>query len=72
VNRLVQSTDVYVERIAGGRALAELGGSLPFVMQEPGQAAQALETARRVLDVVPARRLHFRRDGDFWKVIERL
>ena len=72
VNRLVQSTDVYVERIAGGRALAELGGSLPFVMQEPGQAAQALETARRVLDVVPAHRLHFRRDGDFWKVIERL
>lgn len=70
LNRLVQSTEVDVEPIAGGRALAELAGSLPFVMQEPAQASRALETARRVLGSVPVRRLYFRRDESFWTVIE--
>jgi hypothetical protein len=69
LNRLVQSRDVRREPLARAQALAELGGSLPFVMQETGQAAQALETAARVLERIPAYRLFFRRDDSFWGVV---
>ena len=70
LNRLEQTDqEVHAEPIEGARALAELAGSLPFVMQEKEQAARALETARRVLESVPAYRLHFRRDDAFWNVV---
>jgi hypothetical protein len=70
LNRLVQSDKVSLERIEGARALAELSGSLPFVMQEPAEAARALDTAQQVVDKVPVRRLKFRRDASFWQAVE--
>lgn len=70
LNRLVQSREVYRERIDGARAVAELGGSLPFVMQRGEEASRALETAGRVVEKIPAYRLHFRRDASFWSVVE--
>jgi hypothetical protein len=70
LNRLLQSSEVGLERIAGARALAELSGSLPFVMQDPAEAARALAAAQRVVDTVPVGRLKFRRDASFWKAVE--
>jgi hypothetical protein len=69
LNRLVQSGSVRRERIAGARAVAEIAASLPFVMQETGQASQAIDTTARLLQEVPAYRLHFRKDDSFWSVV---
>lgn len=70
LNRLVQSTEVRREPLPGARAVAEVAGSLPFVMQETAQSAQAVDVVARALEQVPAWRLHFRKDGDFWNVVE--
>lgn len=70
LNRLVQSPEVRREAMPGARAVAEVAGSLPFVMQETAQAAQAVDVVARALEVVPVWRLHFRKDGDFWNVVE--
>ena len=68
--RLVQSPEVRRERLAGARALAEIASCLPFVNQEGGEAAMALEATDRLLQHVPVWRLFFRKDDSFWKVIQ--
>jgi hypothetical protein len=70
LNRLVQSPEVRREPILGARAVAEVAGSLPFVMQEAGQAALAMEVVGRALSSLPVYRLHFRKDDSFWGVVE--
>jgi len=69
-NRLVQSPSVAREKIDGARALAELAGSIPFVMQDTGQAEKAITVAGRALRSVQAYRLKFRKDDTFWSLIE--
>lgn len=68
--RLVQSSEVEREPLTGARALAAVGASLPFVMQETAQAERAMLNAGEILRRVPAWTLRFRRDDRFWKVIE--
>ncbi|HEU4402551.1 MAG TPA: hypothetical protein VFT43_10650, partial [Candidatus Polarisedimenticolia bacterium] len=68
-NRLVQSRSVERESLGPARALAELAGSLPFVMQETKQAARALEVVARAVAEVPVHRLRFRKDDAFWGVV---
>lgn len=70
LNALVQSAEVRREPLTGARALAEIAASLPFVMQETGQSARALEVAGRLLARVPAHRLWFRMDPSFWALVE--
>ena len=70
MNRLVQSDDVRQERIRGARALGEVGSCLPFVMQDPKQAAKALQVVGEALRSLPVFRLHFRRDDQFWSVVQ--
>lgn len=70
LNRLVQSPRVGREKIAGARAVAEVASCLPFVMQETGQAARAMETVARALRTIPVFRLEFRKDDAFWDVVE--
>jgi hypothetical protein len=72
LNRLVQSAEVRREALPGARAVAEVVGSLPFVMQETRQAARAVDVVARALELLPVWRLHFRKDGDFWAVVEEL
>ncbi len=69
-NRLVQAREVRRRPLKGARALAEILGSLPFVMQETHQAARAMEVVGRALRSVPVFRLEFRRDSAFWEVVE--
>jgi len=70
LNSLAQSLEVSREPLTGARALAETVASLPFVMQETGQSQRALEVASRLLQVVPAYRLSFRKDPSFWAMVE--
>jgi hypothetical protein len=70
LNRLVQSAEVRREPLPGARAVAEVAGSLPFVLQETAQAALAVDVVTRALETIPAYRLHFRRDAAFWGVVE--
>jgi hypothetical protein len=70
LNRLVQDRRVAREPLTGARALAEVAGSLPFVMQEAGQADRAMAVAARLLAVVPAYRLRFRKDDSFWSAVQ--
>jgi hypothetical protein len=70
LNRLVQSRDVRREPLSGARALAEVVASLPFVMQERSDADRAVEVVARGLREIPVYRLHFRKDPDFWNVVE--
>jgi hypothetical protein len=69
-NRLVQAEVVRRERLEGARALAEVAGSLPFVMQETGQASLAIETVALALRSAPVFRLEFRKDDSFWSAVE--
>ncbi len=67
--RLVQSREVALEPLAGARALAEVSGSLPFVMQETRQAAKAIEVVARAIETIPVHRLRFRKDDAFWGAV---
>lgn len=69
-NRLVQSAEVRREPLPGARAVAELAGSLPFVMQETAQSARAVDVVARAIEQVPVWRLHFRKDIEFWNLVE--
>ncbi len=70
LNRLVQSPLVRRTEIPYSQAVAEVASSLPFVMQETGQAMLAMEIAAAILRDVPVHRLEFRRDDSFWSVVE--
>jgi hypothetical protein len=67
--RLAQSREVGLEPLAGARALAEVSGSLPFVMQATGQAAKAIDVVARAIEAIPVHRLRFRKDDAFWGVV---
>jgi hypothetical protein len=69
--RLVKSQSVRRERLHGARAVAEIAGSLPFVMEEKRQAARAIESVGCAIRDVPVYRLEFRRDDGFWDVVAR-
>lgn len=69
-NRLLKSQHVSRQPLTGARALAELCGCLPFVMQETCQVERAMEVAGRAAARVPVYRLQFRRDDTFWTVVE--
>ena len=70
LNRLVQSASVGRRPLAGGRAVAEVAGSLPFVMRETSQASKAVEVVGRALRTLPVHRLSFRMDDAFWRLVE--
>jgi len=70
LNRLVKSPILDRKPLTGARALAEVSACLPFVMQDRRQACRAMEVAGRALADVPAYDLRFRRDSNFWNVIQ--
>ena len=70
LNRLVQSRTVRRDRLSTAQAVADVAASLPFVMQETGQATLAMATVGESLETIPVYRLEFREDDSFWKVVE--
>jgi hypothetical protein len=69
-NRLIQAPVTWREPLPRSRALGEMLASLPFVMQETGQAGRALEVVAKALESVPVWGLRFVKDPGFWDVVE--
>ncbi len=69
LNRLVKGESVVRLPLRGARALAEVAGSLPFVMRDAGQASRAIQVVGEALRAIPTYHLHFRKDGSFWRVV---
>lgn len=66
--RLVQDRSDSLEPLSPARGVADLMGSLPFVM-EGGRSGRALDVVGRVVSRVPVYRLRFRKSPDFWKLV---
>ena len=64
--RLVQSTDVRLDRMDDARALAELLASTPVLNGAP---FPPIERLLAILDDLPAYALHFRPDPSFWPLV---
>jgi len=70
LHRLLQSREVRRERVHGAAAMAEVIGSLPFVLDGDVDPRPAMENTARLIGALPLWRLHFRKDDAFWDVIE--
>lgn len=70
--RLVQDSSDRLVQVEGSRAVGELVGSLPFVMDRPDRpeiAGEAIDAVAAATRKVPVFRLHFRKDRTFWQVV---
>jgi hypothetical protein len=70
IYRLVQDTEVHLEGLSSAAATAELVANCPVVNGSPAHLAALLLRCRQLADAVPVRRLHFRKDGSFWPLIQ--
>ncbi len=52
------------------RAVAELASCAPFVVINPDMGRQVVDTCARLAAQVPVFELYFRKDPDFWRVID--
>ena len=67
--RLVQDKSVFLESLKPGQALAEIVANIPIVSANPAQSGLLMERCIKLLQYVPASRLHFLPDDSFWRVI---
>jgi hypothetical protein len=68
--RLVQDTRVYLEDLPPGQAVAEVVSNTPIIPIDPSRTLQLVDRAQRLVQAVPAYRLHFLPDDSFWGVVE--
>ncbi len=68
--RLVQDKQVFLEPITPAQAIADMLASVPVINADNKRSAALLDRCRRLLNDVPAYRLHFLPDTSFWKAIE--
>jgi len=71
IYKLVQDRNVYLERLSPAAATAELVANCPVINGSPAHLAALISRCRQLASAVPTRRLHFRKDGSFWQVLER-
>jgi hypothetical protein len=67
--RLVQAREDRLEELSRPRAVGEVVASLPFVSETAEAAPRILEVVSEVAAAVPVRRLHFRKDPGFWRLL---
>jgi hypothetical protein len=67
--RLVQDREVFLEPMGKGQALAEFLSNIPVIPDDPQRNITLIDRSLRLLDDVPAFRLHFLPDDSFWKII---
>lgn len=67
---LVKDNAHFLRPVDKLRAVAQLTGSVPFVLTAPGSAAQVMSVCERIVGRVPVTELHFSRDDAFWEVID--
>jgi hypothetical protein len=70
IYKLVQDSDVYLEQLSPAAATAELVANCPVINDNPAHLAALISRCRQLVSAVPVRRLHFRKDGSFWQVLE--
>jgi hypothetical protein len=68
----LQAPDHRVEPLSPAAAAGRLASCVPFVMHQPHAIRQVMETCAGLLDLVPSYLLHFRKDSEFWEVIDDL
>lgn len=68
--RLVKDTNVFVEELSRPRAVGEIVQSLPFVTDRAETAPKILDVVSDLAEAAPIHRLHFRKDPEFWRVID--
>jgi hypothetical protein len=68
--RLRQDTSHFLEPLSHGMAVAELVASSPFVVRELSLSDTLIAMCDRLAKMVSVQDLHFRRDDEFWKVID--
>jgi len=69
--RLVQAPVPACSRLAPARGASEILSSIPFVTERPEGFERVFTTVEQLVRRAPVYRLEFRRDPDFWPVIER-
>jgi hypothetical protein len=70
IYRLVQDAEVYLEPISIASATAELLANCPVINGSPSHLPALLARCRQLAGAVPVHRLHFRKDGSFWQLLE--
>lgn len=68
--RLVQNQQVFTEELSPSRAMAEMIANVPVIPDDPPRTPDLLTRCRRLLQSVPAYRLHFLPDDSFWHAVE--
>jgi hypothetical protein len=71
IYRLIQDQDVFLEPFETAEAAAELIANCPVVNGDPGRLPGLLERCHMLAKAVPVQRLHFRKDPDFWGLLQR-
>jgi hypothetical protein len=67
--RLVQDRQVFLEPMGKAQALAEFLSNIPVIPDDPQRNVTLIDRSLRLLDDIPAFRLHFLPDDSFWQVI---
>lgn len=67
---LRQAERHFVAPLERSKALAKLVSCVPFVMTSPEMSQRVVALCDEVVAHVPTQELHFRRDSEFWKVVE--
>ncbi len=69
--KLVQDQHAYATPLTGARAVAEVLASAPIVPADPGRVSALLQRCTALLESSQSYTLHFRKDPDFWEVVDR-
>ncbi len=70
VYRLIKASAHRIESVPTAEAVARLAACVPFVMRQPEHIARVMRVCNDLVAHVPVQALSFRRDPDFWKVID--
>ncbi|MEM7246515.1 MAG: hypothetical protein AAF533_14280 [Acidobacteriota bacterium] len=68
--RLFQAEENRLETTIAAIALAELMGQVPFLLDDDELRRRAGANLKQLLDEVPVRRLHLKKDPSFWSLLD--
>ena len=69
IYRLAQDQQVYFESISNAIAVSELTANCPIVNADPVELPSLMNRCRELAEAVEVRRLHFRKNADFWPLL---
>lgn len=69
---LVKDTEHRLADLSPWEAVAKLARCVPFVMTEPMHTRRVMEICQDLVATVPVREMHFRRDAEFWRMLDGL